>query len=106
VLKRWWKDYGKTVVLAIAIAVGGYFAVVGWQNQQRAEKEAASDMYEDLLKVVNVQPGQQLSYAGKTTAIHLAAQLKENNSTSLYAHNAAFFLAKLAVLDGNMEQAA
>lgn len=106
VLKRWWKEYGKTIVIAIVVAVAGYFAFVAWQNQQREQKESASAKYEDLLAIVNVQPGQTLSEQNRATAVHLAGELKENNSKSLYAHNAALFLARIAVNAGELEQAA
>jgi predicted negative regulator of RcsB-dependent stress response len=106
VLKRWWKEYGKTIIFAVLIAVGGYFGVTGWQNQQQAKAEDSSALYDDLITAVNVEPGQVLSAESKTTAEHLAVQLKEANSSSLYAHNAALLLAKLAVEAGDLEKAA
>src|SRR5690606_39290631 len=42
----------------------------------------------------------------RATAEHLASQLKEGDSSSLYAHNAAFFLAKIAVSQGDLDKAA
>lgn len=106
VLKRWWKEYGKTIIFAVLIAVGGYFGVTGWQNQQQAKAEAASTLYDDLITAVNVAPGETLSADSKTTAEHLASQLKDGDSSSLYAHNAALLLAKLAVEAGDLEKAA
>lgn len=106
VLKRWWKENGKSIVIAVLIAVGGYFAFVGWQNQQREQREVASAKYEDLLEIVNVQPGEALDETQRTTASHLAGELKENDSESLYAHNAALFLARIAVNAGELDKAA
>lgn len=106
VLKRWWKDYGKTIIVAVIVVVAAYFAWTAWQDQQRHKAEAASAVYEDLLTVMNKQTGESLKDADRATAEHLASQLKEGDSSSLYAHNAAFFLAKLAVTDGNMDKAA
>lgn len=105
VLKRWWRDYGKFIIAAVVVAIGAYFAWNAWQDQQRAKAEAASASYEDLLKIVNVEQGKELTDADKATAQHLAAELKEGDSKSLYAHNAAFFLAKMAVTEGNLENA-
>lgn len=105
ILKRWWKDYGNTVIIAVLIAVGGYFAVTGWQQQQRQQKEAASSVYESLLKVSSTQPGQELTEENKLIAVDLANQLKEKNNSTLYAHNAAFYLASSAVNSGDLEQA-
>lgn len=104
VLKRWWKEYGKTVVIALVVAVAGYFAFNAWQDQQREKREAASTTYEELLQIVSSE--QAVGETGKTTAVHLANQLKQADSSSLYAHNAAFVLARLAVAEGNLEEAA
>lgn len=105
VLKRWWKDYGKFVVIAVLIAVAGYFTWTAWQDQQRAKAETASAVYEDLLQLVDLQPGQSLEAADRATVQHLAKQLKEDDSNSLYAHNAAFFLAKIALAEGDLDKA-
>jgi len=100
VLKRWWKDYGRTVVIAVLVAVAGYFAYTTWQDQKRQKAEKASEVYEQLLKLANAEPGKVLTDADKATITHLASELKDGNSKSMYAHSAAFFLAKLAV-EGN-----
>lgn len=105
VLKRWWKDYGRTVIIAILVAVIGYFGFTTWQDQKRQKAENASVTYEQLLKLVNVEPGQTITDADKATVTHLAGQLKEANSKSMYAHSAAFFLAKLAVEDNQLDAA-
>ena len=106
VLKRWWKDYGKYVVICVLVAVAGYFTWTAWQDQQRAKAETASAVYEDLLRLVDLQPGQTLEDADRATVQHLAKQIKDDDSTSLYAHNAAFFLAKIALAEGDLDKAA
>lgn len=105
VLKRWWKDYGKTIITAVIVAVVAYFGYTTWQDQKRQKAEKASEVYEQLLKLVNVEPGKTLSDADKATASHLASELKDANSNSMYAHSAAFFLAKLAVDDNKLDAA-
>lgn len=105
VLKRWWKDYGRTIIIAVLVVVVGYFGFTTWQDQKRQAAEKASVMYEELLKLVNVEPGKTISDADKATVTHLAGQLKEANSKSMYAHSAAFFLAKLAVEDNKLDTA-
>ncbi len=105
VLKRWWKDNGKVVVIAILVAVAGYFAWTGWQDKQRAKAEDASERYESLLKLISVEPGKTLSEADRVTAEHIAGELKEKNSKTMYATSAAFFLAKLAVTAGDLDKA-
>jgi predicted negative regulator of RcsB-dependent stress response len=105
VLKRWWKDYGKTVVAAIVAAVVVYFAWTAWQDKQRVKAESASSQYDTLVKLLNVEQGKTLSDADKATADHIANELKEKNGKSLYAQGAAFYLAKSAVDAGNLDKA-
>lgn len=105
-LKRWWKDNGKTIALAIIIAVAGYFGVTGWKDHQRQKAEKASAAYEQLLKLVNVEQGKTLTETDRATITHLASEIKASNSNSMYAHTAAFFLAKLAVEQNKLDEAA
>ncbi|WP_331345738.1 tetratricopeptide repeat protein [Cellvibrio sp. UBA7661] len=105
VLKRWWKDYGKTVVIAVVVAVVGYFGYTAWQDQKRQKAEQSSEIYEQLLKLTVTEPGKSLSVSDKATISHLAGELKDSNSKSMYAHSAAFFLAKLAVEDNKLDEA-
>jgi predicted negative regulator of RcsB-dependent stress response len=105
VLKRWWKDYGKTVIIAVLVAVVGYFGYTTWQDQKRQKAEKASEVYEQLLRLTNAEPGKTLTDSDKATIAHLAGELKDGNSKSMYAHSAAFFLAKLAVEDNKLDVA-
>lgn len=105
VLKRWWKDYGRTVIIAVLVAVAGYFAYTTWQDQKRQKAEKASEVYEQLLKLASAESGKVLTDADKATITHLAGELKDGNSESMYAHSAAFFLAKLAVEDNKLDVA-
>ncbi len=105
VLKRWWKDYGKTVVAAIVAAVVVYFAWTAWQDKQRVKAESASSQYDTLVKLLSVEQGKTLSEADKATAEHMANELKEKNGKTLYAQGAAFYLAKAAVDAGNLDKA-
>jgi predicted negative regulator of RcsB-dependent stress response len=106
VLKRWWKDYGRTVLLAAVIAIGGYFGFTTWQEHQRQQAENASEIYDQLIKLADFTPGKTLSEADRATFNHLAQELKDGDSKSMYAHSAAFFLAKLAVMDEKLDEAA
>lgn len=105
VLKRWWKDYGTTIVAAVAVAVAAYFGWTAWQDKQRNKAESASAHYQELLKVLQVEQGKTLSDSDKASAEHIANELKEKNGKSLYAQGAAFYLAKAAVDAGNLDKA-
>lgn len=103
-LKRWWKDYGKLVLTAIIIAVAAYLGWNSWKDHQRVKAEKASATYEQLVKIINQEAGKPLSETDRAMANQLANELKTNNKR-LYAHTAAFFLAKIAVEDNKLDQA-
>lgn len=105
-LKRWWKDNGKFIVAVVVIAAVGYFAFTSWQDNKRSKAEQASVNFEQLVQLANRAPGQALGENDRATLVHLAGELKAGNSQSLYAHSAAFFLAKLAVDENKLDEAA
>ncbi len=105
VLKRWWKDYGKVVMTAIVAAVAIYFGWAAWQDKQRNKAESASVHYQELLNLLDVEPGKALTDAEKANAEHIANDLKAKNGKTLYAQGAAFYLAKAAVDAGNLDKA-
>lgn len=104
-LKRWWKENGKFILIAVVVSVSAYFLWTGWKDKQHAQAEAASARYDSLVKLVKVEPGKTLSDADRTTAEFIANELKEKNDKSIYGVGAAFFLAKLAVDAGNLDKA-
>lgn len=95
-LKRWWKENGKFIVLAVVVAVGGYFGWGAWQDQQRAQAESASTQYEQLLNSMR-SPEQELPS-------ELVENLKQGGD--LYAYNAALIKARDAVEKGELDAAA
>ena len=105
VLKRWWKDYGTTIMVAVVVAVVAYFAWGAWHDKQRVKAQSASSQYDTLVKLLNVEPGKPLTDSDKATAEHIANELKEKNGHSLYAQGATFYLAKVAVDAGNLDKA-
>jgi predicted negative regulator of RcsB-dependent stress response len=103
-LKRWWKEYGKFVLAAIILGIAAYFGWNNWKDHQRVKAEKASATYEQLVNIINRDFGSALSETDRAMATQLATELK-NNDKNLYAHTAAFFLAKIAVENNNLDQA-
>lgn len=106
VLKRWWKDYGKAVIGAVLVAVIAYFGYTTWVERQNATAEQASTIYDQLVKSLEVEPGQSLSDTNKANAARLAHELKTEYAGGFYAQSASLLLAKLAVDNGDLDGAA
>ncbi|WP_439136130.1 YfgM family protein [Pseudomaricurvus sp.] len=105
-MKRWWDDNGKSTIVGIALAIGGYVGWGFWQDTQQENAEAASAIYQNLSEAMVTEPGKPLSEEKATTANHLADELKEKHSSSLYASQAALFKAKMDVENGDLDAAA
>lgn len=93
-MKRWWADNGKSLILGLLLAVAAVGGWKWWQADQQAKGEAASSAYEQLLDVMN-KP--ELTEEEHATAKHLAVTLQTEHKGSLYADYAALFEAKLLV---------
>lgn len=104
-LKRWWKENGKNTVIAVVVAVSGYFGFEFWQEQTRVADELASEQYQILVEAVIPAPGTVLSEAQRATAESLAADLKQNAGSGFYGQSAALYMAKLAVDTGDLKTA-
>lgn len=104
-IKRWWKENGKFLALALVFGVGGWFTYGAWQDQRQAKAEAASARFEQLLDVMDAADEQGMGDDDRAAAAELVEQLKGDHSRSLYAHNAAMLMARIAVQSGDLEQA-
>ncbi|WP_086480930.1 YfgM family protein [Oceanospirillum sanctuarii] len=101
-MKRWWADNGKSLIIGLVLAVAAVGGWKWWQADQQAKAEAASSAYEQLIDVMN-KP--EMTDEERATAKHLAVTLQEEHKGSLYADYAALFEAKLLV-DGDQFDAA
>ncbi|RMD71710.1 MAG: hypothetical protein D6819_00815, partial [Gammaproteobacteria bacterium] len=48
-IKRWWKEYGKSLVIGLALGVGAIFAWRAWTGYQRSQAEQASIAFQRFL---------------------------------------------------------
>ncbi|MBN7796147.1 tetratricopeptide repeat protein [Parahaliea mediterranea] len=101
-LKRWWDENGRSTVIGIALALVGVFGWQGWQEYSQGQRDAASDIYQQLLQAAG---GAAQSPAQQGVAERLAQRLKDEYAGSTYAQFAGLQLARLAVADGDLEQA-
>ena len=96
-LRNWWKENGRNTIITIVISVAAVFGWQGWQEQQRTSAEAASLLYQNLLQAnQGVRAGATAEQLA--TANHLAAQLREQHSNSLYGQFAALYSARYAMI--------
>jgi len=93
-IKKWWADNGKAIIIALVLSVGSIGGWKWWQADQQARAEAASSAYEQLIDVMN-KP--ELTDEERATAKHLAVTLQEAHKDTLYSNYAALFEAKLLV---------
>ncbi|UTF60862.1 tetratricopeptide repeat protein [Gilvimarinus sp. DA14] len=101
-LKRLWKEYGTTIIASVAVATAGYFGWNYWQSAEQQRIAQASDTYEEIVASAS---GPAAGEESAATTEHLAAQIKDSADDTAYAAQAAFFAAKAAVQNDNLDQA-
>ncbi len=86
-LKAWWKDNGKWLLMTLALALGGFAAMQGWQSHKSNQALEASTLFSELLKQVE---------SGDTKRINdAAAAVIENYGSSAYAPRASLLAAQV-----------
>jgi predicted negative regulator of RcsB-dependent stress response len=93
-LKQWWERNGSSTLIGIGLALALVFGWQWWQQRQQGAGDQAAATYQQLLQAVDAAAGDPVQ---RTTAEHLAAQLKELKPGSRYADYAALMLARLHV---------
>lgn len=94
-LKKLWKDYGITVVVALVVGLGG---VVGWdylKSYQSGQAQAAADLYNSYLEAAAL---------GEPTMLFIE-ELEDAHGGSAYLSLALLREAKSAIDAGNFEAA-
>jgi predicted negative regulator of RcsB-dependent stress response len=105
-LKRWWKENGLFTIAAIVLCIGGYFGWDNWKANQQQKMETASELYQQMMEVAIVEPGQKANDTQHRLVNELATQLKEEFGSSQYARYGALLVAKLAVEKNDLDAAA
>jgi predicted negative regulator of RcsB-dependent stress response len=104
-IKNWWNENGKSLIVTIVVVLGGYFGWNGYQDNLRAEGEAASNIYQQLVNK-STKPLAEQTDADKAEMEAVAAQLKSEFPGTLYAQFSGLYLAKFAIESNNFEGAA
>ncbi len=89
VLKEWWKDNGKWIMLTLALTVGSFSAVRGWQFYQSNQASEASILYAELERQLNSNDPKRINDA--------AAAVMEKYQSTAYAPRAALLAAQVNI---------
>ena len=101
-LKRWWQENGKSLILAIAVSVGGVLSWNAYQDHQTNESELASVYFQQLMTSA---PAGQLGETEIAEIRYNSDLLKKEFSASTYAQFAALMIARVEVQEGNLASA-
>ncbi|KZN14017.1 YfgM family protein [Marinomonas sp. TW1] len=99
--KAWWKKNGTALVVAVAVAVGGYFGFQAWKNSQEAHLSEASALYQNLVEAAANLDDEN----NQKTVSFIAKQLSEDYSDTGYAMFGQLFLARVDAEQGNYDDA-
>lgn len=101
-LKSWWDENGKQLIAAVVIVAAGFCGWNFWESQQQASQDAASDIYEEILELKLLEPGEQLSAESAASILALSEQLRAEHADSAYASFGALFAAQQQVSAGDL----
>jgi predicted negative regulator of RcsB-dependent stress response len=102
-LKRWWKENGKSLVLTIAVSIGGVLSWNAYQDHQANQAETASVYFQQLMIS---SPAGQLNESQIAEVRYNSELLKTEFDASTYAQFGALMLARVEVQEGNLTAAA
>jgi predicted negative regulator of RcsB-dependent stress response len=105
IIKNWWKENGRYLIICIAVPVFAYLGWQWWTKTQQQYAEQASAIYSELTDSVAAAGLEPLSDEALTTASFLVEQLKNDFGDTAYAVNASLLQAKLDVDNGDLDKA-
>ncbi len=86
-LKAWWKDNGKWLLWTLALALGGFAAVQGWQSHKSNQAIEAATLFAELVKQADSKDPKRTYDA--------AAAVIDNYGSSAYAPRAVLLMAQI-----------
>ena len=98
VLKNWWKENGRSIVIAIALAFFGFFGFQSWETKIKSSGENASAIYQQLLDL-NLQETDKKDDA----VFELGKKLKADYEGSIYAVLGSLVIAKKYIEANDLE---
>jgi len=105
-LKQWWKENGLQLVLIVALAVAGWYAWQQWQGNKKVRAEMGSLIYIEMMDIASRAPLSALLDEQREALVEKSELLKKDYASTQYAHYAGLLLAKLAVAEKRLDDAA
>lgn len=105
-LKRWWKQYGAALALALVVGVGGWFGWQQWQHARESRAQAASLIYEEMMSAIGSSAVEELDGASLSAFTAAAERLRAEYPGTSYERLARLMLARLAVAREDLDAAA
>ena len=99
--KNWWKKNGTSLVLAVAVGVGGYFGFQAWKTSQENHLAEASSLYQNLTEAATDLAKEE----NQKTVRFIANQLAEDFDDTGYAMFSQLFVARIDAQAGNYDDA-
>ena len=92
-LKKWWNENGKQLIATMVVVALGFGGFNFWESQQLATQGEASDLYEEILELALLEPGEELAADEASEIIQLSERLRAEYSQTSYAAFGALFAA-------------
>lgn len=102
-LKQWWSRWGNALIGGVLIFVVGYFGLFFYNDNQAKQHAAASDIYQQVLRLTDGQDNLAASESGRLD--ELFAELNAAHSNSTYTTYTALLQAKFLVNEGDFAAA-
>ncbi|MBQ0719072.1 MAG: tetratricopeptide repeat protein [Gammaproteobacteria bacterium] len=105
-LQRWWRENGMQLVLVIALTLAGWYGWQQWQGNKQARAEMGSLIYIEMMDIASQAPLSALLDVQREAMVEKSQVLKKDYANTQYANYAGLLLAKLAVAEKRLDDAA
>lgn len=103
--KRWWRENGLPIGLAVVLGLGGWFGWQHWQNSRLEKSSAGSLVYLKMIEPLAGKSLEELTEEQLSEIGESARQLKDEHGGRQYGALAGLMLAKLAVAQDDFDTA-